>query len=42
MIRAMTDMPSHSPADGSSPMTGYRSVYPSSYTPVYKQKEEVS
>jgi hypothetical protein len=28
MIRALTDMPSHSPADGSSPMTGYRSVYP--------------
>jgi hypothetical protein len=42
MIRALTDMSSHSPADGSSPVSGYRSAYPSAYTPVRNQKKEVS
>jgi hypothetical protein len=42
MIRAMTDMPCHPPADGSSPVPGDRSVYPSAYTPVHTQKQEVS
>ena len=41
MIRAMTDMSSDPPADGSSPVPGYRSVYPSAYTPVHNQTQEV-